>query len=91
MDMAGFAFNLDLLFTYQDAYIDPESRLGFLETDFLKKLRISLDDVEAKADDCTRVSVLLNLNCAFYVGQNFQMNPFSKHIDSVFRSFLGKK
>lgn len=59
MDMAGFAFHIDLLLKYQDASIDPESKLGFLETDFLKKLRITLYDIEAKANDCTRVSIYI--------------------------------
>ena len=58
VDMAAFSINIHLLFEYPTAYINPEVARGFLETDFLEQLKISRDDLEAKADDCTKVSII---------------------------------
>ena len=57
VDMAAFAVSLELLFQHPTCYINPDVRRGFLETDFLQQLEISLDDIDAKANDCTRVNV----------------------------------
>lgn len=55
IDMAAFAVNMKLLFQYPTAYINPDVERGFLETDFLQQLHISLNDLEAKANDCSKV------------------------------------
>ena len=57
VDMASFAVNLRLLLVERrDAKIDAEVQRGFIESDFLsQQLKISVSDIEAKADDCTRV------------------------------------
>ena len=61
VDMAAFAINLKLLLVERrDARIEAEVARGSIESDFLSnQLLISVGDVEAKADDCTRVSLWL--------------------------------
>lgn len=57
VDMAAFAINLELFFKYPHAKINPESKRGYLETDFLQSLHVTLDDLEAKAKDCTKILI----------------------------------
>lgn len=57
VDMASFAVNLRvLLVDRRDAKINAEVPRGFIESDFLsQQLKVSISDIEAKADDCRRV------------------------------------
>ncbi|XP_028329669.1 galactosylgalactosylxylosylprotein 3-beta-glucuronosyltransferase 3 [Gouania willdenowi] len=56
MDMAGFAVSLRLVLTNPEACFDGEAPMGFLESSFLKGL-VTMDELEPKADDCTKVLV----------------------------------
>lgn len=51
--MAGFAINVQLLFKYPQATMPYKA--GFEEDRFLSGLDIQLDEIEPKADNCTRV------------------------------------
>lgn len=53
VDMAGFAINIQLLFKYP--YATMPYKAGFEEDRFLSALSIRLDDIEPKAENCTRV------------------------------------
>lgn len=53
VDMAGFAINVQLLFKYP--YATMPYKAGFEEDRFLSALSIRLDDIEPKAQNCTRV------------------------------------
>ena len=55
MDMAGFAVNADIILNHPEAAFDQFSPRGYLESDFLVKLKVSLRDLEPKADNCTKV------------------------------------
>ncbi|XP_057305072.1 galactosylgalactosylxylosylprotein 3-beta-glucuronosyltransferase 3-like [Hydractinia symbiolongicarpus] len=57
VDMAAFAINLKILFNNPKSLINPEVKRGWLESDFLQQLKINVGDVEAKANDCTRILV----------------------------------
>lgn len=56
VDMAAFGLNINLIFENPSANINPEVQRGFLETDFLQQLKLSKEDVEAKAVDCSKVN-----------------------------------
>jgi len=53
--------NLDLLLSHRDAQIDPDAQRGYLESSLLNKL-VTLEDLEPKADDCTKVKCY-NTDC----------------------------
>ncbi|ESO02702.1 hypothetical protein HELRODRAFT_66421, partial [Helobdella robusta] len=55
-DMAGFAVNADLMINSKVEFSVKSSR-GMQENDFLVKLKITLNDLEPKADLCTKVLV----------------------------------
>lgn len=58
VDMAAFAVNLNLLTQHHPtAAINPEVARGFLETDFLQQLKINVEDIEAKGNDCSKILV----------------------------------
>lgn len=57
MDMAGFAVNVQEILRYPEAAFDSDQPVGYQETYFLKKMWISLVDLEPKADNCTKVLV----------------------------------
>ena len=59
LDMAAFAISLDIIQQYGNAYIDPESRIGYLETDFLQALGIKKEDMEPRANNCRKVCIYL--------------------------------
>lgn len=52
--MAGFALNVQLLFKYPHATMPYKA--GFEEDRFLSSLDIRLEEIEPKAENCTRVS-----------------------------------
>ncbi|XP_015251386.1 PREDICTED: galactosylgalactosylxylosylprotein 3-beta-glucuronosyltransferase 3 [Cyprinodon variegatus] len=56
MDMAGFAVSLKLVLANPDACFDGEAPMGFLESSLLKGL-VTMDELEPKADNCTKVLV----------------------------------
>ncbi|XP_001947737.1 galactosylgalactosylxylosylprotein 3-beta-glucuronosyltransferase S [Acyrthosiphon pisum] len=55
VDMAGFAINVQLLFKYP--YATMPYKAGFEEDRFLSALAIRLDEIEPKAENCTRILV----------------------------------
>ncbi len=57
IDMAGFAVSLPLLLKSPKAKFAYEVRRGYQESEFLKHLVSSLDELEPKAEDCTKVLV----------------------------------
>ena len=61
IDMAGFAVNLRLIQERPDALFNPNSNIsGVQETYFLSKIGIEGHDLEPKADNCTKVSGIVN-------------------------------
>ncbi|XP_045166789.1 galactosylgalactosylxylosylprotein 3-beta-glucuronosyltransferase 3-like [Mercenaria mercenaria] len=56
-DMAGFAVSVKLLNDKPSVQFRMTANAGFLEDDLLKQLGISLNDLEPKADECSKVLV----------------------------------
>ncbi|XP_053575927.1 galactosylgalactosylxylosylprotein 3-beta-glucuronosyltransferase 3 [Bombina bombina] len=56
IDMAGFAVSLKLLLSNPKARFDPNAERGFLESSLLGQL-VTVDELEPKADNCTKVWV----------------------------------
>ncbi|XP_025911777.1 neutral alpha-glucosidase AB-like [Apteryx rowi] len=56
LDMAGFAVALRLLLARPGARFDPRAERGYLESSLLRHL-VSREQLEPKADNCTRVLV----------------------------------
>ncbi|XP_043941811.1 galactosylgalactosylxylosylprotein 3-beta-glucuronosyltransferase 3 isoform X2 [Protopterus annectens] len=56
MDMAGFAVNLQLLLANKDAKFDLKAERGYVESSLLQSL-VSIEELEPKADNCTKVLV----------------------------------
>jgi hypothetical protein len=54
MDMAGFAINLSLILAHPSARFSQYAARGMQESYFLSHL-VSSNDLEAKADNCTKV------------------------------------
>ena len=50
----GFAINLKLLLSKPSAHFDIDAKIGHLEDSLLMDL-ITIDQLEAKADDCSKV------------------------------------
>lgn len=59
-DMASFAINTNILYDIKDTYFERFTK-GDLEGGFLKKLNIKINDLEPKADCCTKVSIKIIL------------------------------
>jgi len=57
LDMAGFAIHLSLVFKYPNAKYSNEVARGYLESDFLTKLRLDRTKVEPKANKCSKILV----------------------------------
>ncbi len=57
-DMAGFAVNLQLILKYPQAAFPTRTRRGFLESDFVSGLGLNKDDLEPKANNCTKVRLM---------------------------------
>ncbi|KAI4463407.1 galactosylgalactosylxylosylprotein 3-beta-glucuronosyltransferase beta-13-glucuronyltransferase [Holotrichia oblita] len=55
-DMAGFAINLDLILSKQDAQFSYKMAKGFQESEFLGYF-VTKDELEPMADNCTKVYV----------------------------------
>ena len=58
MDMAGFAINLNLLLAHPSARFSQFVARGMQESHLLSSL-VTVDDLEAKADNCTKVSKIV--------------------------------
>ncbi|XP_007442136.1 galactosylgalactosylxylosylprotein 3-beta-glucuronosyltransferase 3 isoform X1 [Python bivittatus] len=56
IDMAGFAVALSLLLANREARFDLLAERGYLESSLLQSL-VSMEELEAKADNCTKVLV----------------------------------
>ncbi|XP_061754103.1 galactosylgalactosylxylosylprotein 3-beta-glucuronosyltransferase 1 [Nerophis ophidion] len=57
IDMAGFAVNLHLILSKPSANFDLQAKAGYQESSLLTQLVVSLDDLEPKAQNCTKVLV----------------------------------
>ncbi|KAK3727586.1 hypothetical protein RRG08_009807 [Elysia crispata] len=57
MDMAGFAVNVQLVHKYPEAKFSNEVQRGYQESTFLTGLKLTLDDLEPRANMCTEVLV----------------------------------
>jgi len=55
IDMAGFAVNLKLFMSKPQGKFKNEVQKGYQESEFLRHFVTSLDDVEPRADNCTKV------------------------------------
>ncbi|KAL7643436.1 UNVERIFIED_CONTAM: hypothetical protein RMT77_005418 [Armadillidium vulgare] len=55
VDMAGFAINVGFLRSKRRS--EMPYKAGFEENGFLKSMRITFDDIEPKADNCTKILV----------------------------------
>ena len=56
IDMAGFAVNIQLLFTHPEAQFSLEAKRGHLESSLLSGL-ITINDLQPLADDCVKVCI----------------------------------
>ncbi|ODM98958.1 Galactosylgalactosylxylosylprotein 3-beta-glucuronosyltransferase 1 [Orchesella cincta] len=57
IDMAGFAVNLKLFMSKPEGKFKNEVQKGYQESEFLRHFVTSLDEVEPRADNCTKVNV----------------------------------
>ncbi|TRY69432.1 hypothetical protein TCAL_03788 [Tigriopus californicus] len=57
IDMAGFAVNLQLILAKSEAKFSLEVKRGYLESEFIGHLISGREELEAKADLCTKVLV----------------------------------
>ena len=53
--LKGFAISLPLLVSRTNARLDPDAKIGYLESSILEKL-VAIDELEPKASNCTKVS-----------------------------------
>ena len=65
--MAGFSINLKLLVQFKDAYFSPFSN-NYLEGAFLENF-VTLGEMEAKAESCTKVSRTYSKSCFLVIIQ----------------------
>ena len=77
-DMAGFATNIQLFFENPDAEFSNYVKRGELESELIKKLHITLDDLEPKADQCTKVCYPVNGDCYYAI---FSINEVNQIIN----------
>ncbi|XP_061606695.1 galactosylgalactosylxylosylprotein 3-beta-glucuronosyltransferase 1 [Phyllopteryx taeniolatus] len=56
IDMAGFAINLHLILSKPQAYFKLDAKGGYQESSLLKEL-VTLNDLEPKAENCTKILV----------------------------------
>lgn len=57
LDMAGFAISMNLFMNHLNASFSAEQKVGYVESHFLSQLVDSWDDLEPRADKCTKVLV----------------------------------
>ena len=73
--MAGFSINLKLLVQFKDAYFSPFSN-NYLEGAFLENF-VTLGEMEAKAESCTKVSRTYSKSCFLVIIQNLSLRFMS--------------
>ena len=66
IDMAGFATNLKLLLNNPGAAF-TRSKFGFMETNFLKQLQVSVEELECKGEESMEVCVGRELEVPVYI------------------------
>ncbi|KAJ8308210.1 hypothetical protein KUTeg_013084, partial [Tegillarca granosa] len=57
MDMAGFAVNLKLIHDHPEALFSNTVPRGYQESTILKKMSLTLEDLEPKANNCKKILV----------------------------------
>lgn len=57
LDMAGFAISMNLFIKRLNSSFSAEQKVGYVESHFLNQLVDSWDELEPKADKCTKVLV----------------------------------
>ena len=57
IDMSGFAITGELLMAHPNATFG--FHVGLVETEFIESLGVTVDDLEPRADNCTKVGILL--------------------------------
>lgn len=57
LDMAGFSISLQLYMSHPNVTFSAEQKIGYVESHFLGQLIKSWDDLEPRADDCSKVLV----------------------------------
>ena len=57
IDMAGFAITGELLMTHPNASFNLNETKGFMESNFIESLGVTVDDLEPRADNCTKVGM----------------------------------
>uniref|UniRef100_A0A914I1X9 Galactosylgalactosylxylosylprotein 3-beta-glucuronosyltransferase n=1 Tax=Globodera rostochiensis TaxID=31243 RepID=A0A914I1X9_GLORO len=57
VDMASFAVNISRILTHADGGFSYRTPRGYLESNFLISLNVTLNEFEPKADNCTKVYV----------------------------------
>lgn len=60
VDMAGFAIHLKIIFNHPHALFINTLEKGTLETQLLEDLGVTLDDLEPRGDNCTKVIITGN-------------------------------
>ncbi|KAK8381258.1 hypothetical protein O3P69_008253 [Scylla paramamosain] len=80
MDMAGFAVNLSLLLNKSGVEFSIDAPIGFQESVFLEKL-ITQEELEPKADLCTKVYVWHTRTEQPDLKQEIRLNKVGKHTD----------
>lgn len=56
-DMAGFAVSMNLFMSHLNANFSAEQKVGYVESHFLSQLIDSWEELEPKADKCTKILV----------------------------------
>jgi hypothetical protein len=77
--MAGFAVNLQLLLSHPSATFTYIVANGMQESHFLSHL-VSVDDLEPKADNCTKVILRNMINIIFF--KNFLLKIYVWHTNT---------
>ena len=92
--------SLKLLLDNPEARIDPNALRGHLETSLLEHL-VSLDQLEPRGDNCTKVCTLFSLSLSFshlpslplslLCCQNlFRIRKCKNHAAAVYRSLISR-
>ncbi|KAL3892388.1 hypothetical protein ACJMK2_004598 [Sinanodonta woodiana] len=86
VDMAGFAINVQLLFSHPKAEFTSSSRANVLESSILEGLNVTLADMEPRAKNCTEKT---NIDGAAEGSllTNFRQN-FDLSLKTIKRAFL---
>ena len=58
IDIAGFAITGELLLSHPNAIFNLNDTAGAMESKFIESLGVTADDLEPRADDCTKVGTI---------------------------------